>query len=379
MKNKWKAIRVGLLLFTLPLVATAAVSANQWMNDNSPIELNNVDSEVITDNGIGVDRVHTVALNATGAVEGRIAEINTDGSQGISGLTVYFLSSGKIAGQTKTAADGSFVVQGLQEGPYSFVATGQNGYAAYGVHVVGETAGTKNVMEAAAVSPNLNAVREILSNNLPEQVVSEIVANASNATPKGANRVKLVDGVLSGNVFTLTGGKETVGVTTVNILQNNEKIATVETDSNGSFKVSDLEPGIYGFVATGPNGFAAVSFEAVESSEIPVSIAPTQEPSDSFDISLASGSDVSYGYDDEVVVYEFAPIEYVGESVGVSGAGGSYAAAPGFQGAPVGGGGGGGPGFGRLGRVALIGGAVAGIIALADDNETGPASNANPN
>ena len=62
MKNKWKSIRLGAMLFALPIVATAAASANQWMIENAPIA---VSSDIATTfDSINVKRNHTISLNA---------------------------------------------------------------------------------------------------------------------------------------------------------------------------------------------------------------------------------------------------------------------------------------------------------------------------
>ncbi|MEL7497117.1 MAG: hypothetical protein AAFN77_05865 [Planctomycetota bacterium] len=410
----------------LPLIiaataASAVVSANQLFQ-NSTFEMS-VETSAFEKSTIGIDRVHKVALNANGAIEGRIAAIDTDSSQGIADLTVYFMSQGKVVCETTTDNDGTFLVQGLQEGAYSFVATGEKGFAAYGVQVVGEaTEDTSNVMEAAAVSPNFAAVKQILVDNLPENVAVEIIDNAIESAPRGANRVKLDNGTLQGNLHTLIGGKQAVQGTTVYLLDGNEKVATVDADENGSFRVGDLEPGIYGFVATGPLGFAAVSFEAVqetgESSEVqPVAAEPIAYQdaisvavpvengnfyANSLDVCLTCGNDA--GFVDNSMTYdsgyttEFAPIEYAGENIGYGGACGASCgscgnytgfASSGCCGAGTNGfgplrGGAGGlggrlGGVGRLGRLALLGGTVVGIVAIADDDDPQASSNPNPN
>ena len=176
MKINWNLLKAGVLLFALPLVATAAVSASQWVNDTAPIDLNVEVAEI--ENNIGVTRVHTVAINSGGAIEGRVASLEAEGTQGISDLAVYFMSNGKVVHEVATSSDGSFRVEGIKEGNYSFVASGENGFAAYGVKVVGETAGIDSVMEAAAVSSGV-AVKEILDNN-PAQVTTEVAANPEN-------------------------------------------------------------------------------------------------------------------------------------------------------------------------------------------------------
>ena len=406
MKSNWNLLKAGALLFALPLMATAAVSASQWVNDSAPIDLNVEVAEVVS--SIGVTRVHAVALNSSGAIEGRVASMDAQGTQGIADLSVQFMKNGKVIQETMTSSDGSFRVEGLNEGNYSFVASGENGFAAYGVQVVSETAGVDNVMEASAVAPGVSIVKQILDNNLPEKfsAPAESVKNPI----VGANRVNLVDGKLVGTVRSLDNAS--VAGTLVHILSGEKQVAQVETNEDGSFSIADMKPGVYNFVSTGPSGYAAVSFEAVNEVatdvEIPVSFSPAaaiQEFgfSDSLDVCTTCGTDAGFGGDvvyDQAPVYEesFAPVEYASESIGCGGScGASCGSCGNFSnvasscsscgGAASGGGrlfgGGGGRLFGgRFGRLALIGAAVGIAVPLAisgdNDNIDGPASNENP-
>ena len=406
MKNKWKMLRLGLVLFALPLTVTAAATAHQLMADSNPISFN-VETSVAVDSaiglahldpvppvqifdqtqpspisyaveaptvnsGIGLARLHTVALNRNGAVEGRIASIE-GANKGISSLKVFFVQNGEVISETSTQEDGSFIAYKVPEGAYSFVATGENGFAAYGVRVVSDPTGKlDNLMEAAAVSPNFASVKQIIKDKLPaevtEQILSTVVSNEDRVV--GSNRVRLNEGQLRGSVVALLGDRDSVEGTYVHIIQDNSKIAEVQADSSGSFMVLDLEPGVYDFVAAGPSGFAAVSFEAVQdelsvidaegsvadlidTDELPVSIEPgTIEPgfvvadpityqdavladipydagfSNSLDVCLTCQQDAPFVgeqvFSGEIIsdpIFESAPIfdepiQYAGESVG---------------------------------------------------------------
>ena len=394
MKSKWKNVKLGLMLFALPLMATAGATAHQLMVDGTPISINVETESVATSKAIGLARVHTVALNRNGAIEGRIASINDGNNSGISALKVYFVQNGKVVRQTVTNENGSFVATDIPEGAYSFVATGENGFAAYGVQVVADNTGTyDNVMEAAAVSPNFASVKKILNENLPQEVASEILTTQTNDQRiVGSNRVLLKDGKLQGSVVALLGDSHAVKGTYVHILQNQQEIAEVQADDAGTFMVADLEPGVYDFVAAGPSGFAAVSFEAVQeedsvladTDELPVSvepgaIEPSVEPgmvepgfivadpityqdaipadipfdagySDSLDVCMTCQQDAGFvtdqvayagesyvdpgyvdqGYVDQGLVYD-SPIEYASEAVGCGcAAGGSCGTASNF-------------------------------------------------
>ena len=439
-------MKLGLVLFALPLMATAAATAHQLMVDSSPISLN-VQTPAAVDSAIGLARVHTVALNRNGSVEGRIASIDNGTNEGLSELKVFFVSNGEVVSETATLSDGSFVAQSVPEGAYSFIATGKNGFAAYGVRVVSDATGKlDNVMQAAAVSPNMDSVKQIIKDKLPSEVTDEILSTVvSDERVVGANRVILKEGQLQDSVVALLGEENTQG-TYVHIIQDNKQVAEVQADASGSFMVSDLEPGVYDFVAAGPSGFAAVSFEAVQdeatvlsegdvadladTDELPVSIEPgLVEPgfvvadpityqdailadipydagySDSLDVCLTCQQDAGFVsdqvYSGEVYsepsfggeVYQDAPIEYAGESVGCGCAsGGCCGAESNFSNfsscntcnpAPnpccggggggllsrIGGGGGlfGGAG-GGLRRLLLIGGLAGAIVAIADDD-----------
>ena len=401
MKSNWNLLKAGAILFALPLMATAAVSASQWVNDTAPIDLNVEVAQI--ESSIGVTRVHEVALNSSGAIEGRVASMDAQGTEGIADLSVYFMSNGKVVQETVTSSDGSFRVEGLSEGNYSFVASGENGFAAYGVKVVGETAGIDNVMEASAVAPGVEAVRQILDNNLSEEV-AEVATSSEDAAVVGANRVNLVDGKLVGTVRSLNN--VSVEGTLVHILSGDKQIAKVETDENGSFSIADFTPGIYSFVSTGPSGYAAVSFEAVNETtadvEIPVAFSPAaaiQELgfANSLDVCTTCGGGADAGFISNDIVYDsapvyqesFSPVEYASESIGCGGACGATCGSCGnfssFSGGGscCGGGGGrlfggrlfGGNGLGRLGRLALIGGTIGGIVAIAVDDDSNDASN----
>ena len=398
MKTNWNLLKAGALLFALPLMATAAVSASQWVNDTAPIDLNVEVAKIET--SIGVVRTHAVALNSSGAIEGRVAAMNADGTQGIADLTVYFMSDGKVVQETATSSDGSFRVEGLSEGNYSFVATGENGFAAYGVKVVGETVGVDNVMEASAVAPGVAMVKQILNDNASEEV-AKITSNTEGQAVVGGHRVNLVDGKLVGTVRSLDN--VSVEGTLVHILNGDKQVVKVETDADGNFSIADMTPGVYNFVSTGPSGYAAVSFEAVNETvkEIPVAFSPAAAIQEfgfanSLDVCSTCGTN---SFASNEIVYDsapafqesFAPVEYASETIGCGGACGATCGAcgnfSGFSqggGAVSGGGGGGifrggrlfGGGGNRLGRLALLG-AIGGIIALAvDDDDDTPASNA---
>lgn len=437
MDSSQRSIRFFLPALAILLIVSAVVSANQWISDRSPIAIPTV--EVANDvAAIGPLRMHTIALNSKGQIEGRVVGFSSDAKQGLHGLSVFFLSEGSIVGESKTDAQGVFKVDGLAEGPYSFIATGEQGFAAYGIQVVGESnQASQKALEATAVAPNLQAVQKILSQHLPEKVVEELVVNSGDSLPNGTHRVKLSEGNLRGTIHSLVGGQKAVRDATIHLLKDNDTVASVQADDTGSFNVPDVDPGVYGFVAVGPYGFAAISFEAIQnvsaadipaaagntvvSAVQPIAVPAGAEPivyqdslpielpvesgtgtySNSLEVCLTCGNS---GYSTESMTYDpgyvsdFAPVEYASQSIGYGGACGGACGScgnmAGFSsccggglGAGRFGGIGGGPGLlgggapgglGRLGRLALLGGTVVGVVAIADGNNPGAATNPAP-
>ena len=379
------------MLFALPIVATAAASAHQFLTDNAPIA--EATSSVISNASlISVQRSHTISLNESGTIEGRVATIDAGSkANGLADLKVFLVSNGEIQAETVTDNDGLFSLTNIAEGVYSFVATGESGFAAYGVRVVANSGSDSvNLMEAAAVSPQAAVVKQILKKQLPSDIAQEIMDNAvvsdEAARVVGSNKVSVKDGVLIGHVVPMLGEVALVDGTSVFLIKGDEQVAEVTADSTGSFAIDDVEPGVYDFVAAGPTGFAAVSFEAVDESaaasadsiasvvtdseEIPVSLEPAIAPvayqgsstrsipadipfdgggvpfdgggvafdggvSDSLDVCLTCQQDTGFvgdqvTYDDSFVS---SPIEYAGESVGCgAAAGGSCGSASNFSG-----------------------------------------------
>ena len=410
MKDFWTTFKLGVYVFALPLVATAAASAHQWMTDSKPISVPEITiSETVTNGAtFSTLRSHTINMDEEGIVRRRLVSINEESNAiGLGGLKVYLARNGEVIKEVYTDSDGSFAVENVETGAYSFIATGESGFAAYGVNVVqGEAKPT--VMEVAAVSPKFSAVKEILENRVPEQVAEEIAklaATESDAIVRnGSNRVEIVDGKLVGSIVPIIGVHKSVAGTYVHIVKGDAEVAKAEVAENGSFEIPSLEPGVYDFVAAGPSGFAAVSFEAVQDEETvledtevieasipetspePVAqdVVSTYDASSSLDVCLTCPQDnyvvadtVNYACDSCGYVdnYVAPPIEYAGEAIGCGCAAGAACGGcgdfGGYSNCCAGVGGlGGGPLAGALadgvGRFARLGALALGIWAIGE-------------
>lgn len=404
MKNTFGYARFAFYVLALPLLATAAVSAHTFLLDNTPIKTAGpaVVSRAVS--GLtGSFRNHTLAVDEQGTVKGRVNVVNRDFSvSGLSALRVCLVRDGKIAHVVDSNSLGQFEFTGVEEGVYSFVATGKDGFAACGVKVargVGNNMGT-NTMEVAVVNPDFQQVREIFE---ATPAAAEVLASSSAEQPSridGNNRVATSNGNLVGKLFDFVSGAVSAE-TKAYLLKNNVRIAETAVDAFGQFNFAGIEPGVYEFVAAGPTGYAAVSFEAVaqdgqtpqtadavvESSVVDEGVAA---PAQQLDVPMTAAGD-------HVVVGEQlntacdactggAPVVdayagTVGSDIACGAAAGGCCGATGDWGGYCGGGGGGG-GYGGLGGLAGIGRlAILGWILTElfdnidwDDNEPPPVS-----
>ncbi|MDA8563833.1 carboxypeptidase-like regulatory domain-containing protein [Mariniblastus sp.] len=402
MNNQLKKLRLSLALFALPFVASA--SAQEWVAPAAPA-ITSAETQTYLEG----TRSHSVTLNRVGQLEGRITSGDQTGE-----LNVYFVRDGKVVTRTTTQDGGYFIAEGVNEGDYSFIATGKEGFVAYGVQVkpYDQVTGV-NAIEAATVSAGYDGIQRILKNSVPSQIAAEIsnVERREESAPAfaGSNVIKLDDGQLSGQVATFNQNRQPVYGTEVFVIQNDREIARTTADANGKFTVRGLKAGTYDFIAAGSNGIAAVRFQAVDTDSVldgsntpfqPVSFRKTAAASAaaSLQVCLTCEADsgiveeqIDYSANDAFIVdsvpYEpTAPIEYASESLGCGcAAGGSCGSCGSYSGAGAGllgrggsfggGGGFGGGGFGgggSFGRLIGLGGLAVGVVAIADDNDSTP-------
>ncbi len=338
MKESWNILKLGVYVIALPLIATAAASAHQWMTSNTAIAVVPPPAAV---NNTAVTRItairnHTITINEDGEVQGRVASINhkSKAAIGLAESAVYFIQDGEVVKKESTNADGTFVVEGLKPGVYSFAAVGEFSFATCGVNVV-KSDGKDSYLEVAAISPNVAAVQEIIENELPTAVRNDIKKNFSGDGPAnvlGSNRVELDGDVLAGQVVSLFADKLS-SPTQAHLFKGNAKVKEFAVNSDGEFEVDGISPGVYDIVITSPQGVAAVSFEAVASMDEELTEAYTAIPQGLFSnflVALAPQGDCgaiggccgSCGGGSDAIVYGDSPVGFLGNRLGGGIAGG---------------------------------------------------------
>ena len=338
MKNTWKLLKLGVYVFALPLVATAAASAHQWMSVNTAIATVPaipVASAAATPARMTAIRNYTITLNEDGEVQGRVASINhkSKSPTGLSEVTVYFAQNGRVVQKAYTNEDGTFVAKGLTEGVYSFIAGNEVSFAACGVNVVKSDDGSENYIEVASISPNVKVVRELIESSLPEAVRTSFTSsNKEVAEVAGSNRVELDGDTLKGRIVSLVSDELTAG-TVAHLFKGNDKVSEFEIATDGTFEVAGVTAGVHDIVVLGKDGMAAVSFEAVgpvDETSKEAYTAMQDSVFSNFVVALAPQCDggcvtdacSSCGGFSDAVIYDNGPASFIGDRLGGGIAGG---------------------------------------------------------
>ena len=336
--------------------------------------------------GIGNELNHYqwVHRSADGSISGTIGAPAGDSQIRQSGVDVSLLSGGKRVVSARSAEDGSFKFNNVAPGVYSLVAETPSTLAIMSLTVL--DGGTGNHLptgiQIRSLTPATDRVVSLLrSGSVPRDTHGVAVDKDPIAgTRKFLNSYKVgidSEGGLRGRV-TVPGGDRSLAGTMVYLTSAGKEVARTKTDENGNYRFDEVLPGNYGFVASGPQGVAALGFVAVSDA------AMDGEPSAS--ISSDGRRFVHASVQEEAIPMlnvELAscdclgaPVEVITEEVageccplpmaGCCGMAGGYGAAGGGGGGGVGGSFGG----GLLPLAALAGLTAIGITVAKDDNNS---------
>ncbi len=307
-----------------------------------------------------------------GVITGSVTETQSVSPVSLGGVRVSLLRNGVVAHVADSNAQGQFSFAGVAPGDYSLVAQSADAMSAFSLKVVSPTHGRHlgNSVDVRCIRPVSNRVTEIIRSHVVPtvggpQMVMDMDPLASSRTFADSHSISADEaGNLNGRVGSIFGGggRDMRG-TMVYILRDGTEVARTTCSHDGTFRVTGLKSGVYNFVAAGPVGFAALSFNFVNpyvadsgtAKKIYVS-APAVNAS-SLNVELSANIEPEVvPVMEEVVVDTVPPPAY-----GVGGWGGGS-----FGGGGGGGGSMGGMSSGLIGLAGLAG--VAAVIASDDDN-----------
>lgn len=287
---------------------------------------------------------------------------------------VSLIQAGEVVISDDTDVVGEFLLEGVNPGVYTLIAETNGGIAIYSLTVLDSVVGKHlpNFMEARLMSTNGGRAYEVLQGqSLPTSVSYAIPMQdplKSVRKPSGSHQIALdASGSIRGKLGKSMTNIDMTGMTAF-VFKDGAEISRSRVSSDGSFAIRDLKPGSYGLVAAGSQGVTATGFCAIAPG-----LAMVNKDGERFvNVAAASSLNLELG-DASGSAPPVPPTEPpLGEEVFLAG---PPMGAPGMGGGGSfggGGSGGGGGGFGGLGAIAGIGGLVAGLAALADDNNEAP-------
>lgn len=370
-----------LLAVTSGLLSTPAVT---FAFDRGAVSIEAPANELVN----GLFAQQWVTPNAAGEIKGSVVGLSVGDKTPVNGLPVVLLRDGVVEAKTLTNAQGGFTLPSVKPGSYSIVVRDANTIGAFSLQVVagkeGKSLGSE--VEVRVIKPAAK-VNEILeTQSLPTYAMRVSNALSVSTDPLGQMRTFAKSqavamdaaGNLTGRIGTATRDNDMSDMTVI-VMKDGVEVAKSGVARDGSYSVAGLNPGVYGFVAVGGSGFAAMSFELVKNN---VETLPAQGkklissyllPSTSMNVEVAP-VEMMAPQTEEIVEYVDGGETIVEGPAGVSGfGGGGYG---GGSGGGMGGGGGGGMG-GWAGLAGIAGLAtVAGIVA-ADNGDDAPVASPN--
>lgn len=372
-----------LLAVTSGLLSTPAVT---FAFDKSAVSIDAPANELVN----GLFAQQWVTPNAAGEIKGSVVGLSVGDKTPVNGLPVVLVRDGVVEAKTLTNAQGGFTLPSVKPGSYSILVRDANTIGAFSLQVVAgkDARSLGSEVEVRVIKPAAK-VNEILET----QSLPSYAMRASNAVPSvgtdplgqmrtfAKSQAVAMDasGNLTGRIGTATRDNDMSDMTVI-VMKDGVEVAKAGVARDGSYSVAGLNPGVYGFVAVGGSGFAAMSFELVKNN---VETLPAQGkklissyllPSPSMNVEVAP-VEMMAPQTEEVVEYVDGGEVIVDNPAGVSGFGGGGGYGGGSGGGMGGGGGGGMGGWAGLAGIAGLA-TVAGIVA-ADNGDDAPIASPN--
>lgn len=289
--------------------------------------------------------------------------------------TVRVVRSGRIVQTRQVGQGGVAQISKLSPGPYSIMASGPEGFAAFGAYL-GDPAGTAVSRVGLVPQRDAQLVRSLIRTHLAAGSVAEATPSTKEITRLSAEENSAfeiqADGSIKGQIIRAAADGqriEPIANLFVAFVRDGQVVGEATSDANGEFTVSGLTAGIHSLAIAGPGGFAALSTELIQAEPL------AQGKVKQFQFvafQSGGGSTIVPATPDDARLLNQSPGQGPNE-MGPPGMAGM--AAPGYGGGGAGGGtGGGGGGFGGGGLLGAALGAAGGALAgaLINDNNNNP-------
>lgn len=314
-----------------------------------------------------------VHASADGTINGSVVALMGQDSLSLARVKVTLSQNGAVVASDETDVDGDFLIEKVTPGLYSLSAEGAGSVAIFSLAVLDEIAGKHlpNSVEVR-VMPTSSRISELIrGQTIPKEATPiTLTGDPLQMSRKMATTHQVMldsAGMLNGRLGKAASAVDMSSMT-VFITKDGKEISRARVSGNGEFAVQGLAPAVYGLVASGDQGVAAVGFCAVAQSVVManpranVLVSQSTLPrSLNIEVCDAPVAEKSQNFPTDAVAEAVPSTSVVGMApVGM---------APGMGGGFGGGTGGGGGGIGGgLGSLAGIGGLIAVGIIAADNN-----------
>ena len=186
--------------------------------------------------------------------------------------------------EVRAGEDGSVVIDNAESGPHALVASNGRAHGstllyfkeppaaqpadpaepATGPQPLPPVRMTMLAVNREQLRPIVEDIRDV---GLDEEI-TDVPAEVASGGKQFDYRVVLdSDGTLNGRLLSVM--KEGAGVnfegTRIVAFRDGARVGSTMSDASGLWAINDVQPGVHGLIAAGPAGYAAFSFEAVES------------------------------------------------------------------------------------------------------------------
>lgn len=283
--------------------------------------------------------------------------------------------------------EGSYGVEGLAAGPHSVIVKGPTTFAAFSVNLHAASRVAGDLVIAAVPQSNLEHTRKLLAladhgeaTNASQLKFGRAPEHRATGVGSYPTARLTSDNRLTGRIHRLhptSGDSMPIVDSSVYLLRNNHVVARQKLAPDGTFVMEFIRPAVYSLVASGEDGFLAISIDAVPagSTKSKTSVTPVMfQESASQPGVLQQGDEVveEYGVEAALVPLEFIQEEEIIEEEGfpfiVDQGGAGFVGSAGGGGASAGGG---------LASV-LVGTGIGVLLATDDDDDRAQASPSSP-
>ena len=245
-------------------------------------------------------RSNWVMLGPNGKLSGQVLTFDGTIFDGEDGFVVHLVQKGKTVASGRTDANGRFEINGVDPGTYTITGLSFDNFFAFGFNAIGYQEGSTKLnanIQCIAIPRFGSLLTDLVKQNAPNvsfrvygqykfgegdddparllglDGIAIRQPDAVPATSIQAHRLPIEpDGRVIGRIHqihNMNGRPVEVKDTGIYLIRENVILARAKTNYYGVFEFKNVQPGFYGLVAAGKDGFAAIAVEVVPAPDVP--------------------------------------------------------------------------------------------------------------